>query len=52
MADGQTHDDIPEIPEGVVVSDSEGADVPDDPQPCWDDMTELDDPEEDTNVAD
>ncbi len=29
MADGQTHEDIPEIPEGVVVSDSEGSDTPD-----------------------
>lgn len=28
MADGQTHDDIPAIPEGVVVSDSEGSDTP------------------------
>lgn len=27
-------------------------DIPDDPHPCWDDMTELDDPEEDTDVAD
>lgn len=42
----QTHEGIPEIP------DSSGADVPDGPQPCWDDMTELDDPEEDTDVAD
>lgn len=29
MADGQTQDDIPAIPEGVVVSDSEGSDTPD-----------------------
>lgn len=29
MADGQTHEDIPAIPEGVVVSDSEGSDTPD-----------------------
>lgn len=30
MADGrQTHADIPEIPEGVEVSDSEGSETPD-----------------------
>lgn len=29
MADGQTHEDIPAIPEGVVVSDSEGSEAPD-----------------------